>query len=113
MGRRAGRELALLADFDAADKGEAAAWSVALPPVCNARDLAHVLELVAAGGFGEIDSVRGAVRTSGAWVAFEMRGARARMAPFTPRGLDEPMMIARGRRFDRSRLHAALRRCAA
>jgi putative photosynthetic complex assembly protein 2 len=107
------QELAAPVDFEAADEGGSAAWSVALPHICNARDLAHVLELVAAGGFGEVDSVRGAVRTPGAWVAFEMHGARARMAPFTPRQLDEPMMLTRGRRFDRNRLHAALRRCAA
>jgi len=107
------QELALIADFSVADEEGAAAWSVALPQVCNARDLAHVLELVAAGGFGEIDTVRGAVRTPGNWVAFEMRGSRARMTPFEPQGLAEPLMVARGRRFDRSRLHAALRRCAA
>ena len=107
------QELALLVDFSAAGDESAAAWSVALPHVCNPRDLAHVLELVAAGGFGEIDMVRGAVRTPGNWVAFEMHGARARMTPFEPHGLAEPLMVARGRRFDRSRLHAALRRCAA
>jgi putative photosynthetic complex assembly protein 2 len=107
------QELELLVDFEDAEEGGAAAWSVALPNICNSRDLAHVLELVAAGGFGEIDSVRGAVRTPGNWVAFEMHGARARMAPFEPRGLEEPIMVAKGRRFDRSRLHAALRRCAA
>ncbi len=107
------QELALQVEFESVEEGEPAAWSVALPQVCNSRDLANVLELVAAGGFGEIESVRGAVRTPGAWVAFEMRGARARMAPFEPRGLNEPLLIAKGRRVDRSRLHAALRRCAA
>jgi hypothetical protein len=72
-----------------------------------------VLELAAAGAFGEIDTVRGAVRTPANWVAFEMSAQRARMTPFEPRGFSEPIVVATGRRFDRARLHAALRRCAA
>jgi putative photosynthetic complex assembly protein 2 len=105
-------ELARLDDFTASDAGPAP-WSIALPEVCHAGRLSHLLELVAAGGFGEIDTLRGAVRTPANWVAFEMQGARARMTTFEPRGLTEPLMVARGRRFDRHRLHAALRRCAA
>lgn len=105
-------ELAGLDDFSASATGPAP-WSVALPEICHAGRLSHVLELVAAGGFGEIDILRGAVRTPGHWVAFEMQGARARMTSFEPRSLTEPLMVARGRRFDRHRLHAALRRCAA
>ena len=106
------QELAQLEDFSATQAGPAP-WSVALPELCHAGRLSHVLELVAAGGFGEIDILRGAVRTPAHWVAFEMLGSRARMAAFEPRGLTEPLMVARGRRFDRHRLHAALRRCAA
>jgi len=105
-------ELARLGDFGSSEAGYAP-WSVTLPELCHPGRLSHVLELVAAGGFGEIDTLRGAIRTPANWVAFEMRDARARMAPFEPRGLAEPLMVARGRRFDRSRLHAALRRCAA
>jgi putative photosynthetic complex assembly protein 2 len=107
------QELALIADFTASGEGAAPGWSVALPDVCNSRTIAHVLELAAAGAFGEIDTVRGAVRTPANWVAFEMSAQRARMAPFEPRGLSEPIVVATGRRFDRARLHAALRRCAA
>jgi putative photosynthetic complex assembly protein 2 len=106
------RELARIGDFASHEAGPAP-WSVALPELCNPGRLANVLEMVAAGGFGEIDTMRGAVRTAGAWIAFEMRGSQARMAPFEPRALSEPLMVARGRRFDRNRLHAALRRCAA
>ena len=105
-------ELAGLDDFGAGATGPAP-WSVALPEICHAGRLAHVLEAVAAGGFGEIDVLRGAMRAPGHWVAFEMQGARARMTAFEPRGLTEPLLVARGRRFDRHRLHAALRRCAA
>jgi len=88
-------------------------WSAPLPALCDARHLAHVLELVAAGAFGEVDGVKGAMRTKANWIAFEINGRRARMAPFAPQRLQEPLIVATGRRFDRQRLMAALESCAA
>jgi putative photosynthetic complex assembly protein 2 len=88
-------------------------WSAALPPLCDARHLAHVLELVAAGAFGEVEAVKGAMRTKANWIAFEISGRRARMTPFAPQRLQEPLIVATGRRFDRQRLMAALENCAA
>ena len=90
-----------------------AGWSAPLPAVGDARTLAHVLELIAAGAFGEIDTVKGAMRTRGQWIAFEIANARARITPFEPRALRDPVMHATGRRFDRVRLRAALESCAA
>jgi putative photosynthetic complex assembly protein 2 len=88
-------------------------WTVQLPAICDARNFAHVLELVAAGAFGEVDAVKGAIRTPAHWIAFEFNGRKARMAPFAPQRLREPLIVATGRRFDRARLRAALENCAA
>ena len=88
-------------------------WSVVLPPICDARTLAHVLELVAAGAFGEVDTVKGAVRTPAHWIAFEIKGRKARILPFAPQLLVAPLAVATGRRIDRGRLQAALAQCAA
>ena len=88
-------------------------WSAPLPAICDARNFAHVLELVAAGAFGEVDAVKGVLRTRAHWIAFEFNGRKARMAPFAPQNLREPLIVATGRRFDRVRLRAALENCAA
>ena len=88
-------------------------WSAALPAFCDSRSLAHVLELTAAGAFGDVEAVKGAMRTKANWIAFEIIGRRARMAPFLPQRLQEPLIVATGRRFDRQRLMAALENCAA
>lgn len=119
LSKRAGADLPALLDGEfAALEGfvEAAApenWSAPLPALCDARHLAHVLELVAAGAFGEVEAVKGAMRTRANWVAFEISGSRARMIPFAPQRLQEPLITATGRRFDRRRLLAALENCAA
>lgn len=104
-------EFAALETF--ADAAAPDNWSAPLPAFCDARHLAHVLELVAAGAFGEVEAVKGAMRTRAHWIAFEIKGARARMTPFAPQRLQEPLIVATGRRFDRLRLMAALENCAA
>ena len=88
-------------------------WSAPLPALCDPRHLAHVLELVAAGAFGEVASVKGAMRTRANWIAFEIEGSRARMTPFAPQRLTSPLIVATGRSFDKGRLMAALENCAA
>ncbi len=103
---------ALGAEVDSAAPA-ALSWSARLPEIGDDRTLAHVLELIAAGAFGEIDTVKGAMRTRGRWVAFEIANARARITPFAPRRLYEPVTFATGRRFDRNRLRAAFDSCAA
>jgi hypothetical protein len=81
--------------------------------LCDSRHIAHVLELVAAGAIGEVEGVKGAMRTKAHWIAFELSGRKARMTPFAPQRLQEPLIVATGRRFDRKRLLAALEKCAA
>lgn len=88
-------------------------WSAPLPAICEARHVAQVLELVAAGAFGEVEEVKGAMRTQAHWIAFDISGSRARMTPFTPRRPQEPRIIAVGRHLDRERLLAAIENCAA
>ena len=97
----------------AADLEQPDSWSACLPAICDARNIAQVLDLVAAGGFGELESVQGLMRTNANWVSFEAGKGRARMEAFAPQRPHEPRMIARGRRFDRVRLQAALDACAA
>jgi putative photosynthetic complex assembly protein 2 len=97
----------------AADLEQPDSWSACLPAICDARNVAQVLDLVAAGGFGELESVQGLMRTNANWVSFEAGKGRARMEAFAPQRPHEPRMTARGRRFDRVRLQAALDGCAA
>jgi putative photosynthetic complex assembly protein 2 len=89
------------------------AWSADPPAVCDARNIERLLELIAEGSFGEVDCVQGLVRTKAHWICFELSGGRASMAPFAPRRLRKPLVIARGRGFDRVRLQAAFDGCAA
>ncbi len=88
-------------------------WSGVPPPVCDQVNVERLLELIAAGSFGEVDRVHGVVRTKADWVRFELSGGRASMASFAPRRPHKPLVIARGRRFDRQRLQAAFDSCAA
>ena len=88
-------------------------WSADPPAVCDARNIKLLLELIATGSFGEVDSIQGLVRTKAHWVCFELSGGRASIAPLAPRRLREPLVIARGRGFDRVGLQAAFDRCAA
>ena len=89
------------------------AWSADPPAVCDARNIERLLELIATGSFGEVDCIQGLVRTKAHWICFELSGGRASMAPFAPRRLRKPLVIARGRGFDRARLQAAFDGCAA
>ncbi len=88
-------------------------WSADPPAVCDARIVENLLERIAAGSFGEVDCVHGFVRTKADWVCFELSGGRAQMAAFAPQRLHKPLVIAKGRQFDRARLQAAFDGCAA
>jgi putative photosynthetic complex assembly protein 2 len=88
-------------------------WSADPPAICDVRNIERLLELIATGSFGEVDCIQGLVRTKAHWICFELSGGRASMAPFAPRRLRKPLVIARGRGFDRARLQAAFDGCAA
>lgn len=83
------------------------------PGVCDAGDIARLLESIAAGRFGAVECVHGLVRTEADWLCFELREGRARMAASGPRMQKKPLVIARGQGFDRARLKAAFDGCAA
>ena len=89
------------------------AWSLAPPAVCDQRDLRDVLELIAAGAFGDVDRVHGVAKTRGAWVRFDLANGGADIADFAPRDAQQPLVTAVGRGFDRAALQAAFARCAA
>ena len=94
-------------------KGAASeSWSAEAPAMCDAKDLALMLEKIAQGAFGEVESVEGFVRTRADWVRFELSGRKARMSPFAPQGAQSPSLTAIGRRLDRLQLQAALDGCA-
>ena len=83
------------------------------PGLCDAGDIARLLESIAAGRFGAVECVHGLVRTQGDWLCFELREGRAHMAAFGPRMQRKPLVIARGQGLDRARLKAAFDGCAA
>ena len=93
--------------------GALESWSPDPPALCDAALLHRVLETIGTGAFGEVECVRGVVRTHANWVCFELAGQRASMSPFAPRRRQKPLVIAMGRRFDRVRLQAAFDACAA
>ena len=84
-----------------------------MPGLCDARGLRNVLDLVGSGIFGEVELLKGVVRTSASWICFEVADARASIAPFAPHRSPEPLVIAVGRRFDRIGLKAAFDACSA
>ena len=88
-------------------------WSPDPPALCDARRLHSVLESIGTGAYGEVDCVRGVLKTDANWISFELAGQRASVSPFFPQRLQEPLVIALGRRFDRARLQAAFDACAA
>ena len=102
-------------DYSAPAIGRAAleSWSPDPPALCDAGLLHRVLESIGAGVYGEVECVRGVVKTTASWVCFELAGQRTSVSPFSPQRLQEPLVIAMGRRFDRARLQAAFDACAA
>ena len=88
-------------------------WSPDPPALCDPSRLHNVLESIGAGAYGEVDCVRGVVKTNANWISFELAGRKARISPYSPQRLQEPLVIAMGRRFDRVRLQAAFDACAA
>ena len=88
-------------------------WTADMPGLCDARGLRNVLDSVGSGIFGEVESLKGVVRTSASWICFEVADARASIAPFAPHRSPEPLVIAVGRRFDRIGLKAAFDACSA
>jgi putative photosynthetic complex assembly protein 2 len=100
-------------DYPAPDMGGASleSWSASPPALCDARGLRRLLESVGAGAFGDVESLKGIVKTSASWIRFEVAGERSSIAAFAPQRSLEPLAIAMGRRVDRARLQAAFDAC--
>ena len=88
-------------------------WTNDMPGLCDARGLRNVLDSVGSGIYGDVESLKGVVRTSASWIRFEVADARASIAPFAPHRSPEPLVVAVGRRFDRIGLKAAFDACLA
>jgi putative photosynthetic complex assembly protein 2 len=93
--------------------GAMESWSPEPPATCDESRLHRVLESIGTGAYGEVDCVRGVVKTRADWVCFEWTGRSGSMSPLAPQRPREPLVIAMGRRFDRARLQAAFDGCAA
>ncbi len=88
-------------------------WSAAPPSVCDDAILSRLLESIRAGAYGEINTIKGVVKTTSHWLQFDVDHHRAKIAQFAPAQKIEPLVIALGRRMDSVRLKAAFDACAA
>ena len=88
-------------------------WSAAPPSICDHAILSRLLESIRAGAFGEINIVKGVVKTTSHWLHFEVDRHRAKIAHFAPVQKVDPLVIALGRRMDSVGLKAAFEACAA
>ena len=88
-------------------------WGAAPPDLCDEHRLSLVLDSIGKGAFGDVDCVKGVLRTDVSWVRFEISRRSKTIAPFSPRERPEPLVVAMGRGFDRARLQAAFDACAA
>ena len=59
-------------------------WSPDPPALCDPSRLHNVLESIGAGAYGEVDCVRGVVKTNASWISFELAGRKARISPYSP-----------------------------
>ena len=107
------QSIVVAAQEEAGEPRSSHLWSADPPAVCDAQTVEDLLRQIAAGSFGEVDSVKGLVRTKADWICFELSGGCARMAPLAPHRLHKPVVTARGREFDRVGLQAAFDGCAA
>lgn len=87
-------------------------WSAAPPSLCDHAVLSSLLESIRTGAFGEINTVKGVVKTTSHWLQFEVDAHRAKIAQFAPAQKIDPLVIALGRRMDFVRLQAAFDACA-
>ncbi len=88
-------------------------WSASLAAACDADRLQHLLGRVIAGGFGEVERVKGVARADGGWIRFDVAGGRYSMAAFSPPNEESPRVVAIGRHVDETGLTAAFAACAA
>ena len=103
-------------DHDADQRHEVlglTSWSTALLAPCDADGLQNVLEAVVSGRFGQVERVKGVVRSGAGWLRFDVAGGRPSMAAFAPNRKESGRVVAIGRQVDEERLRAAFKACAA
>jgi putative photosynthetic complex assembly protein 2 len=88
-----------------------AAWESGLSAPCDADRLGRLLNAVADGAYGEVESLRGTLRSASGWVQFDLAEGRARVATITPAANAAPRVVAVGATSDLMRLRAALIAC--
>jgi putative photosynthetic complex assembly protein 2 len=88
-------------------------WSTALLAPCDADGLQNVLEAVVSGRFGQVERMKGVVRSGAGWLRFDVAGGRPSMAAFAPNRKESGRVVAIGRQVDEERLRAAFKACAA
>ncbi len=96
---------------DAASKQGRRDWSAALDAPCDPEGLRHLLDAASRGAFGEVETIRGSVRTGAGWVEFfaSERGATITACPAPASA--EARVTATGARIDLRRLQAAFAAC--
>ena len=94
------------------DKSALESWSTPLPVIVDQSVLSDLLDGFGAGSFGDVDCIRGVVKTTASWIRFEADRTRAHLAVFVPNQTTEALVTAIGRRVDHQRLRAAFEACA-
>ncbi|RAI57681.1 putative photosynthetic complex assembly protein PuhE [Roseicella frigidaeris] len=88
-----------------------ASWDPGLGGPLDSRSLRRLLDEVAAGAFGQVESLRGVVRTGSGWIGFSLAGGRPRLED-REAGTEPARVVAIGRALDEARLRAAFAACA-
>jgi len=75
-------------------------WSATLSGVCDPARLRTLLDILAAGHYGQLERVKGIVRADAGWVRFDLAGGRPAIAAHAARSGELPRVMAIGRDVD-------------
>ena len=90
-----------------------ASWNGMLEGACDPERLRDLLDDVSVGAYGQVERLKGIVRSQGGWIRFDVAGGRASMAAFAPRDDEAPRVVAIGHELEGARLQAAFEACMA
>ncbi len=103
-----------LSSHKAAEPSEAeTSLSLPLERPCDAKGLTQVLDQAAKGRYGRVERIEGAARSGEGWIRFGLTDGRPHLALASSQDGGPAQVIATGRGFDKARLGAAFRSCAA
>lgn len=88
-----------------------AAWESGLTAPCDRDSLDRLLRDVAEGAYGQVETLRGTLRSATGWVQFDLAEGRTRLAPVSVARNQSPRVVAVGATRDLARLRAALEAC--